>query len=161
MAVMDILTERLGQRADALAAAYVVNEVAYAAHLRAQEQRKDDPRPETAHAVGVTAAAWDEARNQIVQHAQHLMGTLAIFLASAPPLQHEGLRRQVDYAKEAFHAEAVAFNRYSNFSGGSKEIRQEWQDTRGEIISRARALIVQVRGIMPVFESSTPTEVVK
>jgi hypothetical protein len=160
MAIMDILTDRLGQRADTLAAAYVVNEVAYAAHIRAQDQRKDDPRPETAHAIGVTAAAWDEARGQIVQHAQALMGTLAIYLASAPHNQYEGLRRQVEYVNEAFRAEAIAFNRYSNISGGSREMRQEWQDTRGEIISRARPLIVHVRALIaPMFESGTPTEI--
>jgi hypothetical protein len=160
MSMADILLERLAHRADALAMAYTVNETTYAAHIKAVEDHVMTPSPETALAKITTGTAWDETRNNIINNAQYLLGTLAIVLTNAPQLAQPALLRQVDYLKEAFRDEAIACNRYLNFSGGNAEIRQEWQDTRGEIISRARPLVLHIRALVsPFFEGDIKTEV--
>jgi hypothetical protein len=160
MSMADILLEHLAHRADALAMAYAANEAAHSSHVKAVEDHVMKPCPETALMKSTTGRAWDETRNSIINNAQYLLGTLALVLTAAPHMAQPALLRQVDYLKEGFRDEAVAYNRYSNYSGGSAEIRQEWQDTRGEIISRARPLVLMVRAMVaPIFESTTPTEV--
>jgi hypothetical protein len=156
----DVLLGQLLRRVDELDAAYADNEEAFATFKRAEQQQKHNPCDQNKHELATRDKEWRYARDEIVNRAQYLMGTLALVMVAKPYSTHDGLIKQASYLKDAFHDEAVAFNRYSNISGGSREVWQQWQDTRGEIISRARPLIDLVKALpSAVFESSVPTEV--
>lgn len=159
---MPDIYKQLEHLADALATAYTINETAFAEYKRAEQawiKRKDD---ETGKCKAKTGKAWDASREEIVKAAQCLMPSLTDVLAALPSDRHASLRRQAGYLKEAFDDEKRAYDRYANCRGGNAVIRQEWQDARGEISSRARPLIVHIRALVaPIFESQTPTEVGK
>lgn len=156
------MLERLSLRASDLTQAYEANDSAFAAYERAEIEYNANPCEVNASTLVDREAAWDDARDAIITKAQYLMGTLAILLASKPYDDDPSLAQKTQYLKDAFRAEAVAFNRYS--LGGAMEMQQAWQDTRGEIASRARPLAALVASIVKAaqadpFEGSSPTEV--
>ena len=155
----DILLERLGTRAADLAQAYTVNGRAHRAHERALRDYQANPCEPNAHALVETEAAWDDARDEIVRKAQSVLGTISIVLASAAAGDLIDLRRQAAYVGDAFQAEDAAFNRYARSNCEVAELHQLWQDTRGEIISRARPLADMVKAVTGANGSTSPTEV--
>jgi hypothetical protein len=160
--MVEILLGQLLRRAEELDAAYTTNEAAFAAYKRAEQQQNMTPSATNNHALVETQAQWDQSRDEIVNRAQYLMGTLSLVMACKPYSTHPALIKQSTFIKEAFYTEAVTFNHYSRIADGSQESWQKWQDARGEIISRSRPLIDLVKTItLPIFESSTPTEVGK
>jgi len=155
----DSLLERLGTRAADLAQAYTVNGRAHGAHERALRDYQANPCEPNAHALVAAEAAWGDARDEIVRTAQSVLGTIRIVLVVlVEPGDLIDLRRQAAYVGDAFQTEDAAFNRYSRANCESAELHQLWQDTRGEIISRARALADMVKAVTGANASTSPTE---
>src|SRR4051812_17950500 len=92
--------KRIRAKAHDLKTAFDTHQDAYLKYNQAVQRWKETPSQETALGLVTTDSARDNARDEIISHAQSLLDLTQQFLITADPHDFKSVRKQVIYLQE-------------------------------------------------------------